>query len=59
MNPVLYKSKTGEVGLKEAFEEHLDVFWKLIETGELRGSIKRPVDAWERYVKLLGLKEVV
>jgi len=58
----LYKSKTGEVRSKSHWEAHLDSFWSVFEeaSSKLSNTLpSRPSDAWERYVKVVGLVKIV
>ncbi len=60
---MLMKSKTGEVLDKTEWFNELNKFWKIFEDFSKCNVIsknfpKRPCDAWERYVKVMGLEIV-
>ncbi len=57
------KSKTGEVLHVDAWQEEVNKFWGIFARAETGSNLfrsrtypKRPVDAWERYVKIMGLE---
>lgn len=56
----LYRSKLGEVGDRAYWEIELDKFWKCFRGGnscwELERLPKRPKNAWDRFVKVVGLE---
>lgn len=52
------QSKTGEIKHRLEWQYDLDAFWEIIPDRDLRAKFKRPHDAWERFVRVLGLEEV-
>ena len=58
----LYRSKIGEINTREHWEAHLNRFWDEFKSaGDYAHNWKwpkRPDDAWERYVKVVGLVKV-
>lgn len=56
------KSKIGEIQTIEHWQEHCNSFYEVFERNRsafvsLKHYPSKPADAWERYVKLLGLEE--
>lgn len=58
----LYQSRRGDVHTKQRWMEELDAFWKCfdakIDYCAVAKLPKRPVDDWERYVKIMGLEKI-
>jgi hypothetical protein len=52
-----FRSKIGEVRSEASWRSELDEFWKIPWTYD-KTFATRPDDAWERYVKVLGLVEI-
>jgi len=58
----LYQSKNGHIDSKQAWEQHLNNFWDIFSeasSSKLSNLPTRPADAWERYVKVIGLVKIV
>lgn len=63
-----FKSKLGEVKTKDEWQQELNEFWEYVERQNRyicranstvnKRSFKKPDDAFERYVKLLGLEKL-
>ena len=52
-------SKAGEINTRAGWEEWTNKFWEKLHTDQLdAANFPKPTDAWDRVVRLLGLKEV-
>lgn len=62
------KSKSGEIKTKEEWEKEVNDFWRYAELQNRyicnpraktnRREFKKPIDAFERFAKIIELKEV-
>lgn len=66
MSTLYYKCQSGEIKTLEEWQEEIDCFWNWAEStmyniyrdrSRLK-LLKRPVDYFERYAKLIDLKPV-
>ena len=58
---MLLASKSGRVMTITEWEKHLEEFWVVFETADYKTKKvlpKRPPDAWQRYVKIMGLEPI-
>lgn len=65
---IMMKSKLGEIKSKEEWQKEIDDFWVFAEAQSRyvckltakskRKEFRKPVNAFDRYARLLGLEEV-
>lgn len=51
-------SKAGTVKTERQWRAGLDDFWREMHRDDTGRKILRPVDAWERFVRVVGLTEI-
>lgn len=59
----MYQSAKGEILSKYEWELELNKFWGIFESSKSDKDLwsklpQRPINAWERFVKVLGLAKV-
>lgn len=53
-----YKSKIGEIRSEESWKYELETFWKVSTGVDAEGKFPKPLDHWDRFVRILGLEEI-
>lgn len=54
----LLRSKTGEVRSEQAWKDEMEGIWAVLTKMDDYKKVPKPVDAWERFSRVIGLEEV-